>query len=865
MGRYFKTIFEKIVMSENSKNHGPPVISEKLFDLIYRNKSDYNRKEDIEEAYLNLLSRKGVIKARMWYRFQVFKALRYSLKNILYWRIIMLKNYLKITLRNIRKQKLYSVINISGLALGMSACFLILLWVKNEMSFDDFHRKGDNIYRIVHKSRDIYYASTDGAFGTALKQELPEVIDAARVFPGNRRLLTYGNKSLYYVERLVDPEFFNVFTFSFLRGNPETALAEPGSILITEKIGEELFVDEDPMGRTITFNGNNTLKVTGILRNIPKNSHLEFDFLLPAGFNLPERFFGWEWQVWQSYLLIEENENLPELVTKINECYKNHVPDSKSYWELQPLRDIHLHSEAFQYDGAIKGDIRDVYFFFYLALFIILIACINFVNLSTARSGNRAKEISMRKVSGAERKEIIIQFFGESLSLTIISMVISLTLLFLVLPYYNEITGKTNTFRDILNTDFIFTVIATALASGILSGIYPALYMSSFQPVKILKGVLNTGRQRSIFRRIMVLAQFSLTIILVFGTVMISKQLSYIRDIDIGFEKDHVIYFVIPQGIREQYVSFRERLLQDPDILDVTTGFVPVGIGSWTVPWWEGKEPDDDVYMYRSYVDFNYLDFYKMEISEGRFFSRELPTDTLNYVLNEAAVKAMGITEPVGKLFAITQRPGRIIGVVKDFHYRSLRNDIEPFIFLMSPVERHQVSLRISPNSIDQTLDQIKSVWNEFSPVFPFEYNFLDETIIRKYDSEKRAGTLFRYFTFLAILIAALGLFGMASFLSEQRTKEIGIRKVFGAKRFQLVYLLSGEFTKWVILANIIAMPLGWYAMNKWLEGFAYKTNMDIFSFIIAGSLSFLTAITAVSFQSFKAAASDPAVTLRWE
>ncbi|MFC1493379.1 ABC transporter permease [candidate division KSB1 bacterium] len=852
-------------MKKQSENLNPPKSARRLIGKIYRGKKEYNRTGDIDEVFYDIADRKGAVSAGLWYWRQVIKALRYSVHNNIYWKVNMLKNYLKIAFRNIMKQKMYSFINISGFALGMAACFLILLWIDYEVNYDDFHAKRDNIYRLINRTERGIFSVTEGAFGPALVRDVPEIVDYARVFPANKRLLTYDNKSLYYSERLVDPSFFRVFSYPFLHGDPVTALSDPGSIIITEKIADDLFGGQDPTGKTIIINGNNSLRITGVMKNVPENSHLQFDFLLPVKHNLPDRFLKWDMQVWQTYLLLREDTGISDIGMKINDCYRDNVEGASPSWEVQSLSKIHLHSAGIQYDEAVKGDIRNVYFFFSLAVFIILIACINFVNLSTARSGKRAREVCMRKVSGARKKEIVAQFFGESISLSLISMITAFILLVIVLPYYNGITGKTITVTDILNLRIISGILIIAIFSGVLSGIYPALYMSSFQPVKVLKGVMNTGSRRSVFRRILVVVQFTLTVILVFGTIIINKQLNYIHNIDLGFNKDHTVYFELRRSITEQFGAFRERLLLEPGVLAVTSGFVPTGIGSWTVPVWEGKRQDVNPHMYRSYVDHNYIDFYEMEIIEGRYFSLDLSSDTLNYVLNEAAVKAMELDEPVGKGFSINGRTGQIIGIVKDFHYKSLHSDIEPFIFLMSPVERHQVSVKISSENIDRILEHIESVWKVFSPDFPFDYMFLDEAIDRKYRSEKQAGLLFKYFTGLAIFIAGLGLFGMVSYLSEQRTKEIGIRKVLGAKPRQVVRLLTAEFIMWVLAANIIAFPVGWYVMELWLRGFAFRADIDIMSFLISGTLSFVIAIGAVSFQSVKAAASDPVKTLRCE
>ncbi len=852
-------------MIEKKNNAEPPRSAQNLLEKIYRAKKKYHRTGDLNEVFYDKVDNGRVFSAWLWYWSQVIKAVYYSTRNLFYWKSNMLKNYLKIALRNILKQKMYSVINISGLALGMAAAFLILIWINDEISFDNFHENGDNIYRIVGRTENGIYSVTDGAFGAALKKDLPEVSEFTRVFPANRRLLTSNNKSNYYIERAVDPSFFRIFSFPFLKGDPVSSLSDPGSIIISERICNDLFDGEDPIGKTVILSGNTNLIITGLIKDVPKNSHLEFDYLLPISDNMPERFFSWEMLIWHTYLLMQDNSDMVELEKKVNDCYSDNTGNSRTSWILQPLEDIHLHSTGYQYDEAVKGDIKDVYFFFSLSVFIILIASINFVNLSTARSAARAREVCMRKVSGAKRSEIIMQFFGESISLTLIAMLISVLLVFTVFPYFAGITGKSISAGEAFNMKNISGILLIALFSGLFSGIYPSLYMSSFQPVKVLKGVISAGRSRSVFRKALVVIQSALTVTLVIGTIIVSKQLNFIRNIDLGFNEKQIIYFELRAGAIENFDAFSEALLQIPGVKDYTEGFVPSGIGSWTTPAWEGKRQNFSTYMYRAYVAQNYLDFYEMNMAKGRFFSKDLSSDTLNYVVNEAAVRAMGIDDPLGKRFSIHGRTGSIIGVVKDFHYRSLHNTVEPFIFLMSPAERYMISVKLSPEDIKGTLSRIEAVWERFTGDFPFNPRFLDETIEEMYRSEKQAGDLFMYFTGLAIFIAGLGLFGMASYLAEQRTREIGIRKVFGAQPGQVVRLLSSDFTKWILTANIIAFPVGWYMMDKWLMGFAFKTEIDILSFLIAAILSFVVALSAVSLQSIRAASSDPVNTLHRE
>jgi ABC-type antimicrobial peptide transport system permease subunit len=490
------------------------------------------------------------------------------------------------------------------------------------------------------------------------------------------------------------------------------------------------------------------------------------------------------------------------------------------------------------------------------------------MNLATARSGSRAKEIGLRKVIGAHRLYLIIQFFFESLLLTFTALFLAVLLVSALMPVFSSLSGKILSF-NLFNQPHIWPILlGVALLTGILSGSYPAFFLSSFQPAKIFKGKIIAGSRGAMFRKILVFSQFVLTIFLITGTLIIQKQLSYMQNKKLGFDKDCVIRLQMRENLREKYEVYKSELLQSPNIVNVTSSFVPANIGSGTYALWEGKDPDMNVFMYRGYVDYNYLEFFKMEMSEGRFFSKEFPTDgTEGFVINETAVKAMKIDSPVGKAFSIPEieRRGRIIGVVKDFHFRSLHNEIEPFILLVDPDSFHELIVKVDPGNISSALGFLEEKWKKFVPDFPFEFSFLDETLDKKYGTEKRISALFRYFTLLAIFIACLGLSGLASFLAEQRTKEIGIRKVLGATESNIVVLLAGEFGKLVLAANLIAWPVAYIAMRRWLQDFAFRTSMALWIFAVSAALALIIAMLTVLFQSLKAARSLPAVSLKYE
>jgi len=859
------------------KKHIPPELAEKLLRVILPDDETEALIGDFREIYKKLLAENRLNFARLWYWFQVIKFLPSFVANIIYWRIDMLGNYLKIASRNLLKHRGYSFINIAGLAIGMACCILILLWVQDELSYDRFHENLNELCRVVQEQHytdgTIFpVAVTPEPLGPALKKDYPEITDYTRFRIIDRALISYKGNSFYEEGfGFADPSFFEMFTLPFVGGDPEKALSALNSVVITEQMAEKYFGDEEPVGKVLTLNSERDFMVSGVIKNVPNNSHFHFDFLGKFEYILKELKWGDGWwnNSFYTYVLLQKNARLDEINSKIYEYIKKIAPDSRAKFLLQPVKDIHLYS-SFRIDlyGPTGDKSAYIYIFSLIALFILFIACINFMNLTTARSGSRAKEIGLRKVAGAYRTNIITQFFTESVLLSIIAFIIALLLVLFFLPFFNDLSGKQISPDFYLNIKIVVGLTGIALLTGIIAGSYPALMLSSFHPVKVLKGALKGGAKGSLFRKVLVVTQFSLSIILIIGTITVNKQLDYIQNRKLGYEKDYVLYFGNEGELKEKYDLFKNELLKDPKVKGVTvsSALPTITVSSTSGFSWEGSTPEDNVLMHTYSVDHDFIKTFAMEIIEGRDFSKKITTDeTEAYIINEAAAKQMRLESPVGKRFTLQANEGRIIGVVKNFHFKSLHNEIESLLLRIEPRWFKYIFVRLDSEDIFKTIQSIEKVHQEFNPGYPFEFSFLDESIDKLYKAEQQIGVIIQYFTILAIFISCLGLFGLASYMAEQRTKEIGVRKVLGATVQNIVLLLSQEFIKWVLIANIIAWPAAWYVMNRWLQGFAFRTNIGIWIFVVSAALAFVIALFTVSFQSIKASYANPVKSLKYE
>lgn len=787
-------------------------------------------------------------------------------------------NYVKTALRVIRRQKAFSLINISGLAIGLAVCMLIVLWVVDEWGFDRFHANAGRIYRVYRDESATQAGSTSALtpppMAAALKEDFPDIIRATRFGYWSKPLVSYGEKKFNEENyRNADPDFFAMFSFALLKGNPETVFTDPYSVVLTESTAAKYFGQENPVGKTLTVNNTYDVVVTGIMEDVPSNSSLKFELLSPFELLLKESIGenngdNWGYNSFSTYVMLPESLSSLDLDTKLDGYLKKYDDEDTDNLELQPFPDIHLFSDL-DHDMRGRGDIKYVWIFSALAVFVLLIAGVNFMNLSTARSANRAKEVGLRKVVGAGRSQLIRQFFGESVLMACFALIAALLLLELLLPYFNSLSGKNLTSPWRNNPMLLLGFLGLALVTGILSGSYPALFLSSFQPIRILKGTLRSTGASPLFRKFLVIFQFSLSVFLIIGTIGILRQLSYIKNLDLGFNREHIIHLSIHGELHDKYDAIREGLLQNPDVLHVTASMaLPTDIQSTPgTPEWEGKDPETKMEIKADFVDYDYIETFDIPIVEGRSFSKEYATDMETaFIVNEEAVRRMGLAEPVvGKRFGFWNIDGQIIGVMKDAHFQSLLHKIEPLVFKMFRPWLRRLYVKFRADNISGTLSSLEKTWNQMNLGYPFEYRFLDEDFHDLYESEAKLGTIFRSFAVLAVFIACLGLFGLASFVAEQRTKEIGIRKVLGSSTISIVSLLNREFLRWVIIANLIAWPISYFVMQQWVQKFAYREKITIGIFILAAMIGLAVALLTVSLQTLKAASANPVNSLKHE
>jgi len=708
-----------------------------------------------------------------------------------------------------------------------------------------------------------YNPSTPFPLASSARQKIAGVRLSTK-YSRNTALVRYGDK--IFTENRVccaDTSFFNLFTFQFLKGHAETALSTPDAIVITRDMETKYFGSKDPIGKVLTVDNRGEFIVTGVVENVPVHSELRYDFFMPISFiaqadNADD--WGTHWLF--TFVMLEQNTDPSDVSQEMSAMIQERLPEEKISLHLQPLTDIHLYSV----DGKPVG-MRYVYFFSIIAVFILAIASINFMNLTTAYSLRRAREVGLRKTVGAEKKQIALQFFGESLLFTCIAMGIAFVLLHLVSPAFNDVTGRTLAL-DVTNLKHILGFLLIVIVTGLLSGIYPALFLSSFRPADVLKGSMSRGMKGSTLRKILVIIQFSLSIILMISTSIIYSQLDYIKNRDKGYTEENVLYLYMNQELRENYEPVKNELLKNPEIRNVArTSELPNSI--WSIARgivWEGKETDEGAAFGFATIDEDYIETMQMEIVLGRHFSKAFPTDSANYILNQKAIAVMGYEDPIGRRFTLDEdAPGMIIGVVKDFHSLPLNYAMEPVVLVLAPDWCRRVLIRVQTDDMAEIVHYIEEVWNQFIPGFPFEYGFLDERFDSMYDAELRAGKIFGYFVVIAIFISCMGLFGLSSFTAEQKTKEIGVRKILGASTLKILCLLSKEFIKWVLLANLIAWPVAYVVMTKWLQNFAYRAHVGIWVFAVSALAAILIALFTVSYQSIRAAMSNPVDSLRYE
>jgi putative ABC transport system permease protein len=790
----------------------------------------------------------------------------------------MLRNYLIVAFRNLWRHKAFSLINIIGLSVGLCAGILLLLWVQDELSFDKFHSNAANIYRLsgsmnTDGEAQIWNMAPAPIMVFGLK-EVPEITSACRIKQKwGEALYEYEGKSLMQGKAAyVDASFFDVFSFPLVKGNPEQPFSAIRSMVITETTAQKFFGKENPVGKIIQVDNKHNYEVSGVIRDMPGNSSLQYQVLLPMDI-VKEEFGGnGEWKTidedWGNYdyeifFSLHKTASAEAVAEKLIGIHRKAQPiefTAKLKYLLQPLPKIHLYKA----DGS-DGGIQTVRILGLVAGIIILIACINYVNLATARVTKRAKEVSMRKIVGAGREQIFGQFMGESALVLGLSLVLALILIGLLVPLYNDISGKQLVFNP-LEPQILIVLSLTMLVTLVLAGCYPAVLLSSFKPLHLIRSTAySSGGGNSAFRKVLVVVQFVLSIILIISTLLIGSQLDYIRQKNLGYNKENVLTFGMRE-INNHYDAVKAGLLKQPGVLGVTAigGNVLNHWSSTSDTDWEGKAPDRIFDINQMSVERNFLEVMNLPLVAGSGFTGT-PADSTNFILNETAIRQMGIDDPVGKRFKFHELNGIIVGVVKDFHFKNLSEKIEPLILFHWPGWREKMYVKTTAQDAPKAIAAARKIWNQYNPGYPFAYSFMDEEFDQMYRTDRIVGKLFNLFAAIAIIISCLGLFGLAAFTAEQRTKEIGIRKVMGASVQNIVLLLSKDFVRLVLLAFVIAVPVAWYTMNRWLENFAYSIDISPWAFVVAGLLALLIAFLTVSYQSIKAALANPVKSLRNE
>ena len=810
----------------------------------------------------------------------------------------MLKNYFKIAFRNLWKNKTFSIINIVGLATGLCCFLLITIYVLDELNYDRYNKNADRIFRISSDLKiggnEMRICQTSDMMGSSLKKDYPEVEEYTRIYASSgNKLIKKGNE---YINEMnvahVDSTFFSVFTLPSIAGDTKTALNEPTTVVITETTARKYFGTIDAIGKTIETNdkGSTVYKVTAVIKDIPENSHFHFDFLFSMK-NVDYRWGQFTSHNFHTYLLLKPGTDYKELEKKFPQYIDKYVlAEAKQFmqintmdefkkagnrieYSLMPLPKIHLYSD-YAYSLSPPGNIRYVYIFSAVALLILLIACINFTNLTTARSANRAKEVGIRKVLGTERKNLISQFLAESTLMAVLSLVIAVLLAYFVLPLFNDIAAKSMHINILFAPSILPILIALPFVVGLIAGSYPAFYLSAFKPIEVLKGKLQQGSKRAGLRSMLVIFQFATSIFLIIGTIIIFRQLNFIQTKNLGFNKEQVLIIDDAYVLKKNSESFKNEVLQLPGVVSGTlSSFLPVNSSSRNDNTYSSNavmDAKNGIDMQTWTVDYDYLKTMGISMKQGRFFSKEFGTDSSATVINETTAKFLGYENPIGhKIYTFSDDnihsiSYNIIGVLKNFNYESLRQEVGPLCMRLGR-STGLASFKVKPDNISALIKSVEAKWKSFVPGMPFSYRFMNDAFSRMYNAEQRVGEIALIFSVLAILIACLGLFGLATFIAEQRTKEIGIRKVLGATVNGIVQLLSKDFIKLVLIAFVIAAPLAWWAMNKWLQDFAYRIDISWWIFLLAIGIALFIALVTISFQAIKAAIANPVKNLRTE
>ncbi len=850
---------------------------------------DNVRTGDFCEIYNDYYEEKGIFRARLFFLHYVLMTLPAFIMNFILWSLIMFKNYLKIAVRNVMKYKTFSFINIFNLAIGLAGCILISLFVIHEYSYDKFHENADKIYRIeqdqiqASKTVPFHVAVTAHPLAPAIKEEIPEIKFAARYAWAGRFIVKYKDKSFSeYSLRGVDPSFLEMFTFPFIEGDKSSALKNPNSIVISKEMAEKYFADESPMGKTLSLNKNNDAMVTGVFKNVPSNSSIRFDMLVPYKFLEINDLVRKNWSNnMLTFVILHENSSILSVNKKISDLRYRRVEaliqennpknlerfrnSKRTEFELKPLTGIRLNS-YFGYDRSLNSNRYSIRLFSVVAFILLLTACINFMNLSTARSTLRAKEIGMRKVVGALRINIIKQFFTESVVFSVFSLVIALLLVQLFIPKFNTLARTNLSFDLSANLNFLIIISLITIAAGMAAGSYPAFFLASFKPVSTLKGTVKKGAGAPFFRNLLVIFQFVVFAVFLVGTITVNKQLAHLKSGDTGFDRDQFAYIRLRGETRNIYSSLKNELIKGSQILGVTgSGQLPFSnYADNTYSEWEGKETEDKIVFGMNWIQHDFLKTMGIEVIKGEDFFKKYRGSSDRFILiNEEAEKVMNVGSAVGKRLGRADRANTIIGVVKNYNYKSLDERIGPHVLYLMQNPPDYAIIKIQKDNVTSTVKFIESVWEKLVPYEPFEFRFFSESMESMYVSQERLGDIFKYFSILVAIIASLGLFGLTLFTLERRTREIGIRKVLGLSVPGVVWILIKELIVRVVFATIISVPVSYYLMSKWLEDYAYRIDVSWGIFTFAGIIALAVTLMTVFYQSIKAAKANPVDSLR--
>jgi putative ABC transport system permease protein len=854
----------------------PPRSLEWLLKRFLQRDEVYEKLGDFEEAYREFLRDSGRFRASVWYLIQIIKAVPSFISNSYYGSITMFKNYLTAAFRNLTRNRTYSFLNILGLSVGIAAFLMISLYVLFELRYDRYHENADRIFKVISGDQ----AVTPFPLAPALMREFPEVATTTQLISPAKYLISFKNKTFFGDQWVwTDEHIFDVFAFPLAAGDKRTALRDPYSVVLTEDMARKYFGGEDPMGKTLHWTGHDLetadFVVTGVLKNIPNNSHVNGDFF--ASHTTVENFpsynpddFGWGNYWCHTFFLLREGADHRVLQDKYPEFLES-MTGQKRDWNYfnKRLTDLHLRSADIIFHFRAVSDFRYIAIFSAVALVILLIAGVNYVNLTTALAARRLHEVSIRKVVGAQRFQLVRQFLGESLLLTFFALAMAVVLAYLFMPVFNILIQSDQSvelFQDLK----LFTVLLTAaLGIGLLSGVYPAVFMAGFAPSGTFKGALFTNTKKTLLRNMLVIVQFAISIFLIISTLVTSGQLHFIRNKKLGFSKDHIL--IVPlsdKNIKENLYAFKQDMLKNPGVNRVSVSTtIPMTIDWHNSFYYRNEEDPENNYIQSHYarVDYDFIDMFEMEIVKGRNFRKEIDEGRAAFIINEFIARKLGWEDPVGKAFHNQGRTGTIVGVVKDFHNENMHLPIGEVTLILAPDRGGLMSIKIDSEDVSKTLAAVEKVWNEFSGGYPFSYEFMDDRYDRMYKSEIRLGRAFNYFAVLAVFLCCLGLFGLASFTVEQGTKEIAVRKVLGASVSELVRLLSWKFMKWVLIANLIAWPVAYYVMSSWLRSFIYRIEIGWVIFVTAGAAAAVIAFLTVIARTAKAALSNPADSLRYE